>query len=842
MSVAKTGRVPLIVLFLFLVTGCSAFSGSAPPPPENDWPLHNGHSLGQTFVSSRSGLNSLTVWLAAPGGADGTVTLELLSEPDSGQVLATSRLGVSRTLAATDGTMAASLFSFPPVADSRGRYLYAQLSFQGQGQLAVGVSSANSYVDGSLYSNGDPRPAQMILQPGYAPLSALADWVPWSARALGLALAVFWLFVVPGWAVLVLFRRTGVDWGLGHWGEWLAVSGGLSLALYPLLVLWTHLVGFDVGMAYAWVPGLTGCAVLFAEYRPWRTSLPVLRRRMEDWWARSDRWPDLALAVVLGVIALSRLIPLRELHLPLWDDSVQHATMVQLMLEQGGLFSSWMPYAPYGTLSNQFGFHAQAAVWGWLTGANGLQSTLVFGQILNVLAVVTLFPLAYRVRGVWTGCAALVFAGLVTSFPAFYVNWGRYPQLAGQVLLPVVAWAALVTVEQRGSRRQDAIRTAVTAILFAACLLAYYRMAFHFAAFILAALSTRWLGRRLLSWRPWLILLAVAALAAVLMLPWLDNVSGSYDLAATPAGAGTRTEQTETLPAAVLHQVLLMLTQSGSVTLVVVTLLGVALAAWQGWRLALPVAWLWFLLLLPALRPLDLPGTWIIQDFSIRTSLYLAEALIVGAFAGAVIDAVATGAVASRRWLYPVACGLLAATSLWRLPATVQVVDRVASDLVGYPDLRAAGWIRDNLPEDAVFLINGIVYHGTSVVGGDAGWWLPLLTGRGVTIPPQYALVGEKTTIPGYTKAVNGLVPVLEHEGLDTPEGELAVCQFPIPVTHVYLGQRQGVVDTWLERADQVGRPMLDADELLDNPRLDLVYRQDDVWIFEFDRSVCSQP
>ena len=54
-------------------------------------------------------------------------------------------------------------------------------------------------------------------------------------------------------------------------------------------------------------------------------------------------------------------------NVPLWGDSQQHSTIVQLILDHGGLFDDWAPYADIQSLTYHFGFHAFAASIAWLT-------------------------------------------------------------------------------------------------------------------------------------------------------------------------------------------------------------------------------------------------------------------------------------------------------------------------------------------------------------------------------------------------------------------------------------------------------------------------------------------
>jgi hypothetical protein len=113
---------------------------------------------------------------------------------------------------------------------------------------------------------------------------------------------------------------------------------------------------------------------------------------------------------------------------------VQHTVIAQLMVDNGGLFDSWEPYAPYRSLTVHFGFSSFAALLSWFTSMDSVRATLLMGQLISGLAVITLYPLAMRLTNGnrWAALGAVLVAGLLSPMPAYYVNWGRYAQLAGQ--------------------------------------------------------------------------------------------------------------------------------------------------------------------------------------------------------------------------------------------------------------------------------------------------------------------------------------------------------------------------------------------------------------------------
>jgi hypothetical protein len=70
--------------------------------------------------------------------------------------------------------------------------------------------------------------------------------------------------------------------------------------------------------------------------------------------------------------------------------------------------------------------------------------------MVNAATVPVAYLLAQRLTGrAWAGVLGALVTGLVSLIPAYYVNWGRYSQLAGQVILPVLMILTMETVEKR---------------------------------------------------------------------------------------------------------------------------------------------------------------------------------------------------------------------------------------------------------------------------------------------------------------------------------------------------------------------------------------------------------
>lgn len=820
-----SGRLVAVLIgaSLLLLTGCSEFVGQDQlhVEPGSGVMLESGHSVGQTFVVRHGGLSGVDVWLEPGQSGPGKIQLHLRADPRAADELATATLPLS--LVSRPGFYR---FTFSPVADSHGHYVYAFLELQGEESVQVGVGSGNVYLDGALYRNHQPLDAQMSFRLVYDPWYIVLDLGRAAFGGLGLLGVTVLLYVVPGWALLAwLWPRKQL-----LWAERLGIAAGLSLALYPLLFLWTDLMGLHLGPLYVWLPTIGGLAVLIWRYRSWRPrqSWEALRQGG----ALPALWPDLALLAVMGAVFAVRLLIIRGLNVPSWGDSVQHAVMTQLMVDNGGLFDSWLPYAPYQTLTVHFGFATVAAALQWSTGLEAAKATLVAGQLINAMAVLTLYPLAVRMGkgNRWVGVGALLVAGLLSPMPAFYVNWGRYAQLAGQAVLPVAMWFLWKAIRTDQSIRQTWKELLLAGGALAGMMLSYYRMPFYYAAFGLVWLlfdvfpDHRWNVQK---WAGLVMRLTlVGIVAGMLVLPWLSNVAGGK--LATGIGksmaAPTPFEQVRAE-----YQM-----WRDVATYVPWGLIGLSMAAvaWaiirRQWTVVSPIVGVLILVALPAGRLLHLPGANYMQSFAVAIALYIPVGLLVGWLAGQVIVLLNQ----SWRWGLALAIVMLLIVMGWGGLNQITIVQPFYR-MVFPVDRIAMHWIRENTSSDARFLVNGFtIYDGNSSVGSDAGWWLPLLAGRGNTMPPQYALVNEKPLTPGYTQAVTQLVKDLQIFSPTSREGLRLLCQQAI--THVYIGQGEG-------RIGFEAVPLLSVEKLMTSPSFDLIYQQDRAKVFMLNRQACDR-
>ncbi len=711
-------------------------------------------------------------------------------------------------------------FLFPLVDEhSKKSYRYFFLSWNADGRIGVGAADGDRYLNGSAYIDHQPLQShQLTFQLTYEWTMVIRDVVKFIIDSLYVTIISLFTLLLPGYTVLAWLYKSNLNWL-----RRVSLAAGLGVAIYSIIVLWLSLFGIKLGNAFVFIL-LSICIILIVyHYRLWRIRSFIYKLNSIY---KLDAL--LVFLVLIIVIFLNRLLVIRPLPAPMWGDSYQHAVVTQLIIDNRGLFSSWRPYADYNTFTVHFGFSAVSAVLGWALGSSdGTFVTMLSGQLMNGLAVLALYALAdvlFPQRSPWIGIFAVLVGGLVLPMPAYYTNWGRYAQLSGQVVLPV-ALALITEGYQRNNMNSKQFLS--LALLVGICIggatLHYYRMPFYIAAYIVSlilieikrAVKTRTLVPKLL-----FLLLSVIS-GIIIISPRYTNMFNSSLLYNSQLVVSF---DYNLLVQSVIkdYEAWLYINTFVPTSILIIFLISSILILVRKERSALILfLWIALLFILPALRLIRFFGSNLVQSFATIIALYIPFSIIISWLVCILKDRLMS---ALRIILFTGATVLFFLNQLY-------ILNSNNFALVTYPDIRAIEWLRDNTPPDSLFLVQGYtIYDGQSIVGSDAGWWLPLLSGRSNVIPPQYAILNEQSIEDGYSLKLINLIKTIEEKSINAPEARQMICEFGI--THVFSGQRQGRVG-----ADV--RQLFSPAYLYQIKGLTPVYQRDRVIILALNENFC---
>jgi hypothetical protein len=629
-----------------------------------------------------------------------------------------------------------------------------------------------------------------------------ARWATANILQLGLlALAATLLYLLPGLAVLRWLWPDHVPLAAT---ERFALACGTGFALPSLLLQAAHILRIP------WSTPLTILYILVA------VGALVWRRHWRGFTV-PRRLPLSRHAALFGGIFVAafaaRVYVVRALPVGMWGDSYHHTMIAQLLVDHGGLFTSWQPYAPLRTFTYHWGFHANVAFFHWLSGVDVPRGVVVVGQLLSLATLPVMYVFTRRLSGSQTvGLWSMVLVGFVNTQPVYYVNWGRYTQLAGQVVLLVLLVCWMVTLEARvRSWRAIALAAALTAslvlihyivVLFAVLFLGVYVLALMLRDPRPAAIRETALRCVL-----------VVVPAFVFTAPWLWNTLNGYLLQiannfVTKTAGDAYIAERATLPT---------ITPFYVKTLLVPCALGGVLLALlhRRWRVLLLLVWGQLLIVLVVPQVVGLPGAGIVVWFTVYIALYLV-AVPLAAYPLGIIHALLEGWRPRVAWLGTTLA--LVAITAWGV-RWQQALLAPDSQLFGPADQQAMRWITQNTAPDALFLVNMFPAYGDSLVAGsDGGWWIPLLTGRRSTLPP-ITYGSEQTEDAGFTERVNGFAAALREHPLPSAEGIRLCREAGIDYVYVGGGAHSGQADPF------------DLASFRDNPAFDIVYERDGIGI-----------
>lgn len=811
----RIGRIKIIIASIFLlgVTACSPEIKKIEQPQTSEKvQLTKAQSVGQTFTARYDGLDGIEININPKVVNDGKVTLHLKKDPQDDSDLATSEIPISRFSRPANYKL-----KFEPQQHSLNQDYYISFVMEGDSVLSLGIAAGDAYHNGALYINDEPLDAQLRFNlihdrklVFYGILIEVLGWIKY------LAIGIF-LFIIPGWALLTLLYD---QWHDRYWYEKIGLAAGLSLAIYPILLLWTHIIGLNLGAIYAWVPPILGIGIIcWKNYR----KLPNLKINFSS--IKQIKPTDVLLLAIMVMVIAVRFWAIRNLPAPMWGDGFQHTVISQLLVDNNGLFNSWQPYADISSFTYHFGFHSLVAVFHWISGISLPQATLWTGQILNVLAVLCLVPLVMKInKNPWGGILCITLAGLVSPMPMYYLNWGRYTQLAGQIILIACVYFAWECFEKKDNQWQIIL---INSLVMGGLALTHYRV-LVFAICFYIAYAILHLRSSLKSIVIKTMIIGVSSF--ILFTPWFIHVFKGRIPTIQAAILSTSVSQ--------LSHSSILVDPIGDISFYLPISLWILSALIFGWGLyknnrIIILICIWWILILFSANPqwLKLPGAGVITNFAVFISSYIPTTVLLGGSLGQLLDMFIHKVLIkySKNEIQIHSIYNLIFTSIFLLICVIyikfplELINPNIFALISKPDLKAMDWIKNNISEDSIFVVNSfLAYNETTAVGSDGGWWLPYFSSRKTILPPiNYGT--EKHINPNFIEIINQLTSTIQKYGItsDKAWGLLTTNH----ITHIYIGQKHGKVNN--------SGPIIDPNDLINNTRFSNIYHIDRVWIFE---------
>lgn len=661
-----------------------------------------------------------------------------------------------------------------------------------------------------------------------------------------LVFMLFFLLLLPGLALLTI----GNVWRQWSKIQCVFIAFGLSIACYPIVfygisfwrptfsitseLLLLCLIGCGAIAIYPMIKKLVlaqvGITGLFRS---------DCEQYLEPKHNRQDKPLFIAATATIFLLILgSRLWILHDNPYPAWTDSLHHTLLTQLVAERGQLAWSLEPYFAIPLDMYHLGLYSITGSAQMLSGASAHATLMWTMQILNGLSGIGVYlaldrflPKQHAHRWLSALCGAAV-VGLFSHHPALYASWGRYTQLASQVIF-LIAWVMVVdttmlwsqwwqerhprtesphTMHAPRSNRPLFWQSIFSGLLTAAVFLLHFRVAAFYIALLFVSLSAK-------IWRDWKeerltgTLLGIAAIGGIslfFVFPALVPALQTFVELSTQPLDKLSAEQVETsidasyafplssVPYLVARPWLLFL--SGAAALI---------GLWRrNYIVQISLVWVVLLLLIGNAYLLGISWLNITNLGAILIMLYLPIGLTIGAGLGEVLTVLP---LPKQRVVGALAAVVLLIGGIYGAMSRATEREDYRFFLTNQ-DVAAMDWIRENTAPTARFAVNTYAFLPIVSHGADAGYWIPYFAKRATTSPAMPILAAEwdyQLELLDASKAVEALVNSVSIDDMNTALISLQDHN----VSYIYIGASGHFEGGGLQ-----------LDELLINKALTLLY------------------
>ncbi|OGO61582.1 MAG: hypothetical protein A2029_01990, partial [Chloroflexi bacterium RBG_19FT_COMBO_47_9] len=539
-----------------------------------------------------------------------------------------------------------------------------------------------------------------------------------------------------------------------------------------------------------------------------------------DYPSRGNRsFIGLALVGIITGAFFVRLAMVRDLATPAWVDSVHHATITSLIMQNGNFPASYAPYMDFDVYNYHTGFHAGLAVFTWLSGLEIPDAMLIYGQAINALAALSVYLLTTTfTRQPLAGLFSAFITSFLTPMPAYYTSWGRYTQLTGLLILPPLLALLRSALHQdtNGTQNRRVISSSriLATIAISGLFLVHYRV-IAFAVFLLIAdfVESILMERdKLFTYlRHWAIVGVACSLGAILLTsPWFFPTLSHIFL--------PKLSSPESVQAILFGDFTWrFLTTAYGKQAIALAGLGFLWVLFKKPRLALILLlWMIQLLFFSNLDALKLPGAGFITGTSVVIMLFIPISIFGGYFLDELTSSwyftLHIGQISLARiafwFIVTFIIGLTAAFGARQLLPIINPITILSRQA----DRTALDWIHQNISSDSTFTINSFSWGFGLFAGSDGGYWISPVTGARSMPPPALYGLGN----PNIVEEINLLGQLTASS--ETNPNELRDMMMTNNIDYVFLGRRGGP---------------LSHTALMQSGLFDQIYNENGVWILK---------
>ena len=620
--------------------------------------------------------------------------------------------------------------------------------------------------------------------------------------ALKLVISIIIVLFLPGYFLYSMFlKKLNLDFF-----QRLIISPGLSLSFIPLLTYFFTLIGIKLNTILILIIFLIFAAIILLKYilEPKKNNETFFNfKKFKKSFEKYELLSYLILFAILLISLLVRLIPIKDVLVGPGSDSYHHTLIVQLIIENGGIPHSYEPYAQLSSFTYHFGFHSIVAFIYWVSGFDVAKLVLYTGQILNAFAILPIFIFVDRLfKDRKMALLSSFIVGLISVFPAYLINWGRFTSLTGMLILPI---AFLLVIESIKLEKRDIKILILSGLVLSGLFVTHYRIIIAALCFLMVyILYELYSNKKDLKIQKEIIFrfAVIGITAIILLLPWFIHLLNNSRILSEWVNTAN-------------YYSLDRIGSAGSYysnTLLLVLSLGGAFVGILKRNKYIIVISLWVSILIAFSNPywIKLPGSGRLDLVTVVTMLFFPVSVMGSYFIIYLSDKIKPTKSRCLIVLFLIILVLIPFSAI-----KMAGLFEPESVFVKNGDIEAMTWIKSNTSKDAVFLIDSIDFDWNRdfIIGIDGGSWIPLSTGRKVTIPPMvYAT--ETAYEKNYTEKVKAISKAAELINTESAVKFLVENN----VTYVYFGGRN-----W-------GK--LQLQYLQNNPYLEPVYSKYGVWIF----------